>query len=53
MKTLHTFGSDTDGRFPFAGLIGDGNGHYFGTTNAGGDYSWGAVYKLTIPSGKQ
>jgi uncharacterized repeat protein (TIGR03803 family) len=52
LKILHTFGTDTDGRFPFAGLITDGNGHYFGTTNTGGDSSWGTVYKLTIRSEK-
>ena len=46
-KILHVFTGD-DGHSPFAGVITDGAGHFFGTTDVGGAYSSGAVYKLTV-----
>ena len=36
---LHSFGNGTDGQSPFAGLIMDGAGNLYGTTNAGGIYN--------------
>jgi uncharacterized repeat protein (TIGR03803 family) len=46
-KILHTF-SGSDGHGPFGGVITDGAGHLFGTTNVGGEFSYGTVYKLKI-----
>jgi uncharacterized repeat protein (TIGR03803 family) len=33
---LHSFGEGFDGRSPFAGLVSDGLGHFFGTATNGG-----------------
>jgi uncharacterized repeat protein (TIGR03803 family) len=48
--TLHTF-SVSDGAFPFAGLSLSPSGLLWGTTNAGGAYTNGNVFKLQ-PDGK-
>jgi uncharacterized repeat protein (TIGR03803 family) len=45
-KVLHTFGGD-DGGYPFAGLVADGAGAFYGTTAGGGDYADGTIFKLT------
>ncbi len=40
----------TNGDYPYAGLIMDGNGNLYGTTNAGGASSDGTVFELnTVP----
>ena len=44
-KILHTFISG-DGHGPFAGLIQDPLGNFYGTTDVGGTYSWGTVFKV-------
>ncbi|HEY1961082.1 MAG TPA: choice-of-anchor tandem repeat GloVer-containing protein [Rhizomicrobium sp.] len=44
-KILHTFISG-DGHGPFAGLIQDPLGNFYGTTDVGGAYSWGTVFKV-------
>ena len=44
---LHTFGTGSDGAFPYYGLTPDGAGHYLGTTAAGGAHSVGIVFELT------
>jgi uncharacterized repeat protein (TIGR03803 family) len=49
--TLHNFGiADTDGIYPYAGLIFDGSGNLYGTTSKGGSKAHGAVFELT-PNG--
>ncbi len=40
-----------DGANPFAGLIADSQGNFYGTTNGGGTYGFGTVFKLP-PGGK-
>jgi uncharacterized repeat protein (TIGR03803 family) len=47
---LWSFGSGIDGQVPFAGLIMDTNGSLYGTTNLGGAYAGGMVFKLSPPS---
>jgi uncharacterized repeat protein (TIGR03803 family) len=44
---LYSFTGGGDGRFPYAGLIFDGNGNLYGTTVQGGSTAYGAVFELT------
>lgn len=46
---LYSFQVGTDGAHPVAGLIAGGEGNLYGTTEAGGSYHNGTVFKL-IPS---
>ncbi len=41
-----------DGAWPIAGLVFDQKGNLYGTTNGGGAYGFGGVFKLT-PKGKE
>ena len=43
---LHTF-SSSDGGGPDGGLITDGQGNWFGSTNLGGAYEWGTVFEIS------
>ena len=46
-KVLHTFtGYSNDGAVPYGGLLRLGN-YLYGTTNTGGGYQCGTVYKIT------
>lgn len=52
---LHSFCSQpncSDGANPYAGLIADAQGNFYGTTFGGGAYGYGTVFKLT-PSGEE
>jgi uncharacterized repeat protein (TIGR03803 family) len=55
---LHAFTGYPDGNAPYAGLIADGAGNFYGTTVWGGsgecvgDYQCGAVFKIT-PKGTE
>jgi uncharacterized repeat protein (TIGR03803 family) len=46
-RVLWSFGNGTDGANPIAGVILDTNGNLYGTTEYGGDYGYGTVFKLT------
>jgi uncharacterized repeat protein (TIGR03803 family) len=49
---LHNFNNNgTDGASPQAGLIVDGAGNLYGTTNNGGTYNYGTVFELTPAAG--
>ena len=48
---LHSFTGGSDGLIPYAGVIFDGSGALFGTTEAGGTTGNGTVYELTSGSG--
>lgn len=43
----HAFAGGTDGAVPYSGLIFDGSGNAYGTTNQGGANGVGTVFKLT------
>ena len=43
---LHNFGNGTDGSTPQASLIFDGAGNLYGTTNSGGSYGGGTVFRF-------
>ncbi len=49
LTTLYTF-HRTDGRFPVGALLQGTDGNLYGTTEVGGDYSSGNVFKIS-PSG--
>lgn len=61
-SVLHSFtGVNGDGLAPQAGLVSDGQGHLYGTTEYGGDgpkqcggeeSACGTVYEITLPDGK-
>ena len=50
LTTLHSF-DGTDGEYPFAGLVQDTNGTFYGTTNGGGANNDGTVYSLSVGLG--
>jgi uncharacterized repeat protein (TIGR03803 family) len=43
---LHTFTGGADGAHPYAGVIFDGAGNLYGTTNGGGAFNYGTVFEL-------
>jgi uncharacterized repeat protein (TIGR03803 family) len=47
LTTLHSF-DDTDGSVPYAGLIQDTNGMFYGTTVNGGSSHDGTVFSLSV-----
>ena len=48
---LHSFAAPPDGAYPYAGLVRDTAGNLYGTTNGGGSFGAGTVFKLD-PAGK-
>jgi len=51
-QILHTFkGGTTDGASPWAGLIADAQGNFYGTTQEGGAYGSGTIFELTPKNG--
>jgi uncharacterized repeat protein (TIGR03803 family) len=49
---LHSFtGGPGDGATPYAGLITDSSGNFFGTTAGGGAHGYGTVFELVNSSG--
>jgi uncharacterized repeat protein (TIGR03803 family) len=45
-KVLYSFGTGGDGANPIAGLTRDSAGNLYGTTSAGGTYTYGTVFQL-------
>ena len=45
--TLYSFPGGAHGAYPYAGLISDGKGTFYGTTNGGGSSNRGTVFSLT------
>ncbi|MFL6688673.1 MAG: choice-of-anchor tandem repeat GloVer-containing protein [Alphaproteobacteria bacterium] len=44
---LHAFTAGNDGAHPFAGLVRDSHGNFYGTTPEGGAHGSGAVFKVS------
>jgi uncharacterized repeat protein (TIGR03803 family) len=51
-SVLYSFTGGTDGSRPYAGVVEDKLGNFYGTTLQGGAFGLGTVYKLT-PSGTE
>jgi uncharacterized repeat protein (TIGR03803 family) len=49
---LHVFRAQQDGAFPWAGLVPDGQGNFYGLAETGGANEFGTVFELTPASGK-
>lgn len=49
---LYSFTGGADGAYPMAGLVQDAQGNLYGTTNGGGAYGAGTVFKID-PTGKE
>jgi uncharacterized repeat protein (TIGR03803 family) len=47
LKVLYSFMNGADGGTPYAGVILDGKGNLYGTTEYGGSYLLGTVFKLS------
>jgi uncharacterized repeat protein (TIGR03803 family) len=43
---LHSFNGNSDGKYPNGGLVRDSAGNLYGTTQSGGRYDEGVVFKL-------
>jgi uncharacterized repeat protein (TIGR03803 family) len=50
-QNQYYFGINSDGQFPFSGLVRDATGNLYGTTHNGGSQGYGIIYKLTPASG--
>jgi uncharacterized repeat protein (TIGR03803 family) len=51
-KILHAFNRNgTDGYYPYNGLIIDGAGNLYGTTQTGGFHGQGIAFELTLSNG--
>jgi len=46
-RVLYAFKGGTDGQTPIGALVADGKGNLYGTTESGGVYGVGTVFKLT------
>jgi uncharacterized repeat protein (TIGR03803 family) len=46
-NVLHNFGSGSDGRSPQAGLVRDSTGNLYGTTQYGGAYNNGTIFRVS------
>jgi uncharacterized repeat protein (TIGR03803 family) len=51
-SVLWSFGNGTDGANPIGGVVRDASGNLYGTTEYGGAYGYGTVFKLA-PSGTE
>jgi uncharacterized repeat protein (TIGR03803 family) len=47
-RTLHVFGQSFDGINPRSDLVADTSGRLYGTTNGGGQFGEGTLYRLTL-----
>ncbi len=52
LSVFHTFTGTPDGAEPFAGVTFDQKGNLYGTTNDGGAYGYGTLYRVSPPTKK-
>jgi len=52
LSVLYTFTGRPDGEEPWAGITLDQKGNFYGTTNYGGTYGYGTVYRVSPPAQK-
>ncbi len=45
-KLLHAFTGGSDGALPYGSLTRDAEGNLYGTTEAGGEYGYGTIFKV-------
>jgi hypothetical protein len=45
-SVLYSFGSGSNGQYPFGSLIQASDGNFYGMTYAGGAYGYGAVFTI-------
>ena len=45
--SLYDFTGGSDGAWPISAIVFDGTGNLYGTTSLGGEYGWGAIFKIT------
>src|SRR5262249_9148070 len=50
LAVVYSFTGGFDGQFPTSGLTLGADGNFYGTTEGGGQFGWGTVFKLT-PAG--
>jgi uncharacterized repeat protein (TIGR03803 family) len=48
LTVLNSFSGRTDGAYPLADLLMDRDGNLYGTTNLGGAFGYGTVFKLAL-----
>jgi uncharacterized repeat protein (TIGR03803 family) len=46
LTVLHSFAGNPDGKWPYAGLVRDAAGNFYGTTTLGGAFDSGTIFKL-------
>jgi uncharacterized repeat protein (TIGR03803 family) len=51
-SVIHSFGSGSDGKYPFANLVADAAGNLYGTTVSGGASGYGTIFKIA-PDGTE
>lgn len=51
-KVLHSFKSGTDGANPYAALMSDTDGNFYGTTGWGGEGDYGTIFRLAANGGE-
>lgn len=52
VKVLHSFAGGADGQQPTGDLVRDKKGDLYGTTNTGGTFGFGTVFKITPRGGE-
>jgi uncharacterized repeat protein (TIGR03803 family) len=48
LTSMYSFTGGDDGGNPKAGLVQGGDGNFYGTTQTGGTYGYGTVFRLTV-----
>lgn len=49
---IHAFEGGQDGAYPYSQLVLDASGNLYGTTDEGGQYNWGVVFRLSPAAGE-